>query len=52
MSILQVIINENSNVDSLPSSTVADELLKYKQLLDSGAITEEEYNALKNKFFG
>lgn len=52
MSILQVIINENSNVESLPSSTVADELLKYKQLLDSGAITEEEYNNVKSKLLG
>ena len=57
MSTLQVIINENENeienvsTDST-SSTVADELLKYKQLLDSGAITKEEYNVLKNKLLG
>ncbi len=29
------------------SGSVADELLKFKQLLDLGAITEEEYNAKK-----
>jgi len=27
----------------------ADEILKYKQLLDNGAITEEEYNIQKAK---
>ena len=31
------------------SNSIADELIKAKQLLDSGAITETEYNALKNK---
>lgn len=29
--------------------SAADELLKYKKLLDSGAITQEEYNAQKKK---
>ena len=29
--------------------SVADELLKFKQLLDMGAITEEEYNAKKSQ---
>ena len=31
------------------SPSPADELQKYKQLLDSGAITEAEYNAQKAK---
>ena len=30
-----------------PSSSIADEILKFKELLDMGAITEEEY--LKKK---
>ena len=33
-----------------PSS--ADELLKFKQLLDMGAITEAEYNAKKSQLLG
>lgn len=34
---------------SVPVQSVADELLKFKSLLDSGAITEDEYNVQKNK---
>lgn len=39
------------NAPSNPVQTVsvADELLKYKQLLDSGAITQEEYDTQKKK---
>ena len=35
-----------------PATSSADELLKYKQLLDAGAITEAEYAALKAKLLG
>lgn len=37
-----------------PSSAVsnADELMKYKQLLDAGAITPEEYEAKKKQLLG
>ena len=34
------------------ASSVADELLKFKQLLDMGAITEVEYNAKKAQLLG
>lgn len=34
------------------ASSVADELLKFKQLLDMGAITETEYNAKKSQLLG
>lgn len=34
------------------ASSTADELLKFKQLLDMGAITEEEYNAKKSQLLG
>ncbi len=34
---------------SVPVQSVADELLKFKSLLDAGAITEDEYNAQKAK---
>jgi hypothetical protein len=32
---------------NFPNQSPADELQKYKQLLDSGAITENEYNVQK-----
>lgn len=32
---------------AVPVQSVADELLKFKALLDAGAITEDEYNAQK-----
>lgn len=32
-----------------PSNTAADEIMKYKQLLDAGAITQEEYDAKKKQ---
>lgn len=35
-----------------PAASSADELMKYKQLLDAGAITEAEYAALKSKLLG
>ena len=34
---------------SVQSGNVPDELLKYKKLLESGAITEEEFNVKKNQ---
>ena len=39
------------NIRKKPENT-ADELQKYKQLLDSGVITEEEYNAKKKDLLG
>lgn len=35
-----------------PAPTPADELLKYKQLLDMDAITQEEFNAKKKEILG
>ncbi len=35
-----------------PSASAADEIKKYKELLDMGAITEEEYNAKKKELLG
>ncbi len=34
------------------SDSAADELLKFKQLLDAGAITQEEYDAKKKELLG
>lgn len=39
----------DGKTDSVPVQSVADELLKFKSLLDAGAITEDEYNAQKAK---
>lgn len=55
MSILQLMADENKDTQPQEvASTVstADELKKYKDLLDSGAITEEEYNKVKSKLLG
>lgn len=42
--VTQVTINNNS--------TSADELKKYKDLLDDGAITQEEFEAKKKELLG
>lgn len=43
--------SENTSVNSEPSKniSVADELLKLKELKDAGVLTEEEFNAQKEK---
>jgi hypothetical protein len=40
---------EPNPFNNFKGAAAADELLKYKQLLDSGAITEAEYNIQKAK---
>ena len=37
----------NNAAQSIPAQSVADELMKFKSLLDAGAITEDEFNAQK-----
>ncbi|MBE6660954.1 MAG: SHOCT domain-containing protein [Ruminococcaceae bacterium] len=51
--------NKAKNAESAPAqqttaqqSSPADELKKYKDLLDSGAITQEEYDAKKKELLG
>lgn len=46
--------NQAGNVNSAPvlQSSDADEIAKYKALLDSGAITQEEYEAKKKQLLG
>lgn len=39
-------------VTQQPNSTNADELKKYKELLDSGTITQEEFDAKKKQLLG
>lgn len=36
----------------IPSQDPADEIMKYKKLLDAGAITEEEFTAKKKQLLG
>lgn len=37
---------------SKPARSDAEEIMKYKQLLDAGALTEEEFSAIKKKILG
>ena len=39
-------------VNNIQETTNADELKKYKDLLDSGAITQEEFDAKKKELLG
>ncbi len=51
---LYIEVNTTDKDGPLQESTIspADELLKYKKLLDSGAITQEEFNILKKRILG
>lgn len=52
---LQLIIDQNKKTESLSSAqpvSAADEILKFKQLLDSGIITQEEFEAKKKQLLG
>ena len=49
LSLLDKITYQEQEKVSLSSSSSADELLKFKQLLDMGAITQEEYNKKKSE---
>lgn len=44
--------NTDNNQQSADSVSVADELMKFKTLLDSGAITQSEYDLQKKKILG
>lgn len=44
--------NTDNNPQSADSVSVADELMKFKTLLDSGAITQSEYDLQKKKILG
>lgn len=55
LSVLQLMCDSvkvpaQSDASSIPSS--ADEIMKFKSLLDSGAITQEEYDAKKKQLLG
>lgn len=44
--------NTDNNQQNADSVSVADELMKFKTLLDSGAITQSEYDLQKKKILG
>jgi len=41
-----------ANVQQVNTSIIADELLKFKQLLDMGAINQQEYDEMKKRLLG
>lgn len=43
---------ENGNIQSGNNTSSADEILKFKALLDAGAITQEEFDAKKRQLLG
>ena len=40
------------NAPAAPAVSAADELRKFKELLDMGAITQDEFNAKKKQLLG
>lgn len=45
-------INKAATTSPAPSASPADELKKYKELLDSGILTQEEFDAKKKQLLG
>lgn len=55
LSIFAVILNENKSINSAaaqPATSNADDIRKFKALLDDGIITQEEFEAKKNQLLG
>lgn len=52
LSALTIMCDETKNSNVSSNNSNADELLKYKQLLDCGAITQEEFEAKKQQLLG
>lgn len=49
LALLQIMIHGNEKSDVLNEDSATDEIMKYKRLLDVGAITEEEFQAKKKQ---
>ena len=52
LSVLDLITKKQTPTESVEMTSVADELLKFKSLLDVDAITQEEYDAKKKELLG
>ena len=54
LSLLQVMVDSNKATQATTTQEVsaADEILKFKQLLDNGIITQEEFDAKKKQLLG
>jgi len=52
LQIKEYIEKMQSSSNSINQISSADELIKYKQLLDGGAITQEEFNLKKKQLLG
>lgn len=54
LSVLQLSVDKVNHQDTVnaPASSAADELLKFKQLLDMGAITQDEFDIKKKQLLG
>lgn len=54
ISLLDQITADNNTAPAppSPSGSAADEILKFKGLLDAGAITQEEFEAKKKQLLG
>lgn len=56
LSFLELIIKDNQQTENTEShkqgADPADQIMKYKKLLDAGAITQKEYDAKKKQLLG
>ena len=44
--------DHSATVQQVNTSSIADDMLKFKQLLDMGAITQQEYEEMKKRILG
>ena len=55
LSLLQIMCDTSASqepVQSAPVASAADEIMKFKGLLDAGVITQEEFDAKKKQLLG
>lgn len=52
LSLFQVMCESNKVTQTVQEQSTADEIAKFKQLLDSGVITEDEFEAKKKQLLG